>query len=80
MRSTFPQKQEYLYNLNSDPYEQNNLAIKEVAVKNLLNKKLDEHVESMPKTKWPQSVFMPVTIDKPVTEYKDGDELIYWPN
>ena len=41
---------------------------------------MDQHVESMPKPKWPQSVFMPVTIDNPITDYKEGDELIYWPN
>ena len=41
---------------------------------------MDEHVESMPKPKWPQSILMPVTIDNPITDYKEGDELIYWPN
>ena len=41
---------------------------------------LDKHVESMPKVKWPQSVYMPITTDKPITDYEDGDELIYWPN
>ena len=52
----------------------------EIDIKNSLHRMMDEHVESMPKPKWPQSVFMPVTIDGPVTEYKEGDELIYWPN
>jgi hypothetical protein len=42
---------------------------------------LDKHEESMPKPTWPQSVLMPVTIDKPNTEeFNEGDELIYWPN
>ena len=41
---------------------------------------LDEHVEVMPKPKWPQSVYMPVTTDIPITDYEDGDDLIYWPN
>ena len=56
------------------------LASVEIDIKNSLHRMMDEHVESMPKPKWPQSVFMPVTIDGPVTEYKEGDELIYWPN
>jgi len=49
-------------------------------IKQLLNNMLDEHVELMPKPKWPQSVYMPVTTDRPITDYEDGDELIYWPN
>ena len=80
MRSSHPKKQEYLFNLENDPYEKNNLANVEIDIKNSLHRMMDEHVESMPKPKWPQSVFMPITIDGPVTEYKDGDELIYWPN
>ena len=54
--------------------------IYEVEIKQLLNNMLDEHVEEMPKPKWPQSVYMPVTTDIPITDYKDGDDLIYWPN
>jgi arylsulfatase A-like enzyme len=80
MRSDYPKKQEYLFNLKNDPYEKYNLADVEIATKNLLHRMMDEHVESMPKPKWPQSIFMPVTIDNPITEYKEGDELIYWPN
>ena len=49
-------------------------------IKILLNEKLNTHIESMPEPSWPQSVFMPVVIDKPQIEYKEGDELIYWPN
>ena len=81
MRSEEPAKQEFLYDLKNDPYEQDNLASINVPTKNLLNKMLDEHANSMPEPKWPQSVFMPVTIDRPNTEeFKEGDELIYWPN
>jgi arylsulfatase A-like enzyme len=80
MRSTHPKKQEYLFNLKSDPYEKNNLASVKIEIKNSLHRMMDEHVKSMPKPKWPQSIFMPVTIDNPITEYKEGDELIYWPN
>jgi len=80
MRSSHPKKQEYLFNLENDPYEKNNLASVEIDIKNSLHRMMDEHVESMPKPKWRQSVFMPVTIDGPVTDYKEGDELIYWPN
>ena len=80
MRSAYPKKQEFLFNLKNDPYEKNNLASVEVDVKNSLHRMMDEHVKSMPKPKWPQSIFMPVTIDNPITEYKEGEELIYWPN
>ncbi len=80
IRSKFPNEQEYLYNLKNDPYEQNNLALSEPEIKSLLHEKLNTHIESMPEPSWPQSVFMPVVIDKPQTEYKEGDELIYWPN
>ena len=80
MRSKYPKEKEYLYNLGKDPYEQNNLAISEPEIKSLLHEKLNTHIESMPEPSWPQSVFMPVVIDKPQTKYKEGDELIYWPN
>ena len=80
MRSKYPKKKEYLYNLGKDPYEQNNLALSEPEIKSLLHEKLNIHIESMPEPSWPQSVFMPVVIDKPQTKYEEGDELIYWPN
>ena len=81
MRSEEPAKQEFLYDLKNDPYEQDNLASINVPTKNLLNRMLDKHANSMPEPKWPQSIFMPVTIDRPNTEeFKEGDELIYWPN
>ena len=80
MRSKYPKEKEYLYNLEKDPYEQNNLALSEHEIKILLHEKLNTHIESMPEPSWPQSVFMPVVIDKPQIEYKEGDELIYWPN
>ena len=80
IRSKFPNEQEYLYNLKNDPYEQNNLAMSELTFKSLLHAKLNTHIESMPEPSWPQSVFMPVVVDKPQTKYKKGDELIYWPN
>ena len=80
MRSKYPKEKEYLYNLGKDPYEQSNLAMSEPEIKSLLHEKLNTHIESMPEPSWPQSVFMPVVIDRPQTEYKEGDELIYWPN
>ena len=80
MRSKYPKEKEYLYNLGKDPYEQSNLAMSEPEIKSLLHEKLNTHIESMPEPSWPQSVFMPVVIDKPQTKYEEGDELIYWPN
>jgi len=49
-------------------------------MKSLLHAKLNTHIESMPEPRWPQSVLMPVVVDKPQTKYKKDDELIYWPN
>lgn len=49
-------------------------------MKSLLHEKLNTHINSLPEPSWPQSVFMPVVIDKPQTEYEEGDELIFWPN
>lgn len=80
MRSKYPEEREYLYNLKDDPYESNNLAMTEIAMKSLLHEKLNTHIDSLPEPSWPQSVFMPVVVDKPQTKYKKGDELIYWPN
>ena len=80
MRSKYPEKREYLYNLKVDPYETNNLAMTEIAMKSLLHEKLNMHINSLPEPSWPQSVFMPVVIDKPQTEYEEGDELVFWPN
>ena len=80
MRSKYPEEREYLYNLKVDPYETNNLAMTEIAMKSLLHEKLNTHINSLPEPSWPQSVFMPVVIDKPQTEYEEGDELIFWPN
>ena len=80
MRSKYPEEREYLYNLKVDPYETNNLAMTEIAMKSLLHGKLNTHINSLPEPSWPQSVFMPVVIDKPQTEYEEGDELVFWPN
>ena len=80
MRSKYPEDREYLYNLKVDPYETNNLAMTEIAMKSLLHEKLNKHINSLPEPSWPQSVFMPVVIDKPQTEYEEGDELVFWRN
>jgi uncharacterized sulfatase len=80
MRSKYPEEREYLYNLTVDPYETNNLAMTEIAMKSLLHEKLNTHINSLPEPSWPQSVFMPVVIDKPQTKYEEGDELVFWPN
>lgn len=81
MRSKSPKKQMFLFDLKVDPYESSNLAQLNTLKMNELNLILDEHIKSMPDPKWPQSVFIPVQIDKTATEeYEDEDELIYWPN
>ena len=81
MRSKSPKKQMFLFNLKVDPYESSNLAQINTLKMNELNLILDEHIKSMPDPKWPQSVFIPVQIDKTaIEEHEDEDELIYWPN
>ena len=80
MRESELIEQEFLFDLQNDPYETNNVIEENIAVAKLLNEMLDDHVNSLPDPIWPQSVIKPVSVDSTETKYKVGDQLIYWPN
>tara|TARA_A100000164_G_scaffold52453_2_gene41021 strand:- start:1005 stop:2654 length:1650 start_codon:yes stop_codon:yes gene_type:complete len=80
IRSQIPKKQ-YLFNLDTDPYEAVNLIESELEVKQLLNMLLNEHISQQIEPIWPPSIATPVLIDKVSTDkYVEGDEVNYWIN
>ncbi len=71
----------WLYNLQQDPTEQNNLAGIHPEKLAQLKALLDEHQASSRGPLYPHSSEMPVAIDKSLAErFQEGDEIIYWPN
>ncbi len=79
-RTAHPDKV-WLFNLNIDPTEQNNLADqKPERVKKMLAM-LDEHNAAQAEPAWPAVIELPITIDKTIIDkYVEGDDYIYWPN
>ena len=73
--------QKWLFNLNDDPTEKNNLLKnfpKKVAALDIL---LDNHNSEQLESMWPSVMNAPILIDKHFGEdYEEGDEYIYWPN
>ncbi|MBD3855878.1 MAG: sulfatase-like hydrolase/transferase [Acidobacteria bacterium] len=72
---------DWLFDLNTDPTEQSNLAEREpervAALRQLLAQHNAEQVEPL----WPSVAEMPVNIDKTLVEHDaPDDEYIYWPN
>jgi uncharacterized sulfatase len=75
-----PSKQ-WLFNLNADPTEKNNLAAAEPAMLAKLQAQLAAHHAPMPAPRWESFIEMPVTIDKTLDQpYREGDEYTYWSN
>ena len=72
----------WLYNLEEDPTEQNNLAGSRSDKLDELQALLDAHQASAErKPLYPFVAEMPVAIDKTLVErFLSGDEYIYWPN
>ena len=72
----------WLYNLQEDPTEQNNLAGSRSDKLDELQALLDAHQASAErKPLYPFVAEMPVAIDKTLVErFASGDEYIYWPN
>ena len=75
------QNKKWLYNLNEDPTEQENLIKSELKKLNelekILNKKLSEQVKSI----WPSLLDWPIFIDKTLDEkVNKNDEYIFWAN
>ncbi len=75
------QNKKWLFNLNTDPTEQNNLAEKETKTVEELTELIEKHNADQAKPIWPSVIQMPEYIDKPLnTEVNKADEYIYWPN
>ena len=75
------QNKKWLYNLNEDPTEQENLIKSELEKLNelekILNKKLSEQVKPI----WPSLLDWPIFIDKTLDEkVNKNDEYIFWAN
>jgi len=71
----------WLYNLNDDPTERNNLALARSSQVEVLQALLDAHNARQAAPAWPSVVDAPQLVDKTGAEdYVDGDEYVYWPN
>jgi uncharacterized sulfatase len=74
-------KKEWLYDLRTDPTEQNNLAEAEPRRVAAMRAMLDAHNAEQAPSMWPSTGEMSVTIDKTRAESEaPDDEYIYWPN
>ena len=71
----------WLFNLNEDPTEKNNLSKDKPIKLSQLEKLLDLHNSEQAEPLWPSVVDSPMLIDKHGgQDYEEGDEYIYWPN
>jgi len=71
----------WLFDLNTDPTEQKNLATERPDKVAELRAALDAHDAEQQPSLWPSLVEMPVNIDKTLAEPDaPDDEYIYWPN
>ena len=71
----------WLFDLNTDPTEQTNLAASEPARVAHLQRLLDAHNAEQAEPAWPALIEAPINIDKSLIEPDaPDDEHIYWPN
>ena len=81
MIRTNDENQKWLFNLNEDPTEKNNLIKNFPDQVNLLDNLLDNHNSEQIESMWPSVMNSRILIDKHFGEdYEQGDEYIYWPN
>ena len=74
-------KKDWLYNLNTDPTEKNNLAATEPEKLAQLKAKLQAHHAGMPDPRWPSFIEMPIAIDKTLDQkMTPQDDYTYWYN
>ena len=74
-------EQKWLFHLEEDPTEQNNLISDYPDKVKLLEQLLDKHNLEQVEPLWPSVANAPILIDKHTgQEYEKGDEYIYWPN
>jgi uncharacterized sulfatase len=73
--------QKWLFHLEKDPTEQNNIVADYPEKVQLLEQLLDTHNLEQVAPLWPSVANAPILIDKHTGEkYEKGDEYIYWPN
>ena len=71
----------WLFNLDKDPTERNNLSKDNPTKVSQLEKLLDLHNSEQAEPLWPSVLDSPMLIDKHGgQDYEEGDEYIYWPN
>jgi uncharacterized sulfatase len=71
----------WLFDLNTDPTEQRNLATEQPEKVAELRRTLDAHDAEQQASLWPSLVEMPVNVDKTLAEPDaPDDEYVYWPN
>ena len=74
-------EQKWLFHLEEDPTEQNNLISDYPNKVKFLEQLLDKHNLEQVEPLWPSVVNAPILIDKHTgQEYEKDDEYIYWPN
>lgn len=71
----------WLFDLNTDPTERNDLAARELERVAALRRALDAHDAEQAPSLWPSLVENPVNVDKTLAEPDaEDDEYVYWPN
>ena len=74
-------KKDWLFNLNTDPTEKNNLAATEPEKLAQLKSKLQAHHAGMPAPRWPSFIEMPIAVDKTLDQkMTPQDDYTYWYN
>ena len=75
------QNKSWLFDLNNDPTEQNNLAGSEPEKLAELQALIDTHWKDAREPLYPYTIESPIKIDHTLADpYVDGEEYIYWPN
>ena len=79
-RMSDPEKT-WLFNLNEDPTEQNNLVQENPELVSQLIGLLETHNASQKQSIWPAMINAPILIDKTSDiPFEEGDEYVYWMN
>ena len=75
------QQKSWLFNLNEDPTEQNNLAASEPEKLAELQALIDAHWKDAREPLYPYTIESPIKIDHTIDQpYAEGEEYVYWPN
>ena len=74
-------RKDWLFNLNTDPTEKNNLAATQPEKLAQLKAMLQAHHANMPGPLWPSFIEMPIAIDKTLDQkMTPQDDYTYWYN